>query len=246
MNAYRIVDWERLYKNNRTRDMKAMQWVPVPVKHDGFGYCTLVKTNGAARLGAWLAILQTAAKSHPRGTLLRDGRHPHTADTIAVKTRLDPAIIAETIAVCMSEPVQWIELVDSQGVSIEPAEKPHPPAETPQEPARKGRKGRKGREEKEEIAPQARARNPLMDALGECEGNIMELNRAAWSKVATALKQIREVAPDVTPDEIRRRTANYQTHFEGAALTSTALSNHWAKCGAPKVIYKPAPRGNCI
>jgi uncharacterized protein YdaU (DUF1376 family) len=84
------------------------------------------------------------------------------------------------------------------------------------------------------LAPVARPRDVLMDALGGCEGNIMELNRATWGKVARALKQIREVSPDVTPDEIRRRAANYETHFEGAALTSTALSNHWAKCGAER------------
>jgi len=49
---YRIVDWENLYENNRTRNMKNMLWVPVPVKHDGYGYCQLVQELGAAGLGA--------------------------------------------------------------------------------------------------------------------------------------------------------------------------------------------------
>ena len=152
MKAYRIVDWESLYENNRTRDMKAMTWVPVPVKHDGYGYGLLTVKNGAARLGAWLAILQTAAKSHPRGTLLRDGRHPHTPESIGVKTRLDPEVIRETIEICLRPDIGWIEVVDVQGDVIMPAEIPHPPAEIPQEPARKGREGKgiEGTRKKEE------------------------------------------------------------------------------------------------
>jgi hypothetical protein len=122
MNALRVVDWDDLYENNRTRDMKHMQWVPVPIKHDGYGYCMLTSKNGAARLGAWLAILQTAAKSHPRGTLLRDGRHPHTAATIAVKTRLPESVIAETIQQCLLPEIGWLELIDDEGLTIEPAE----------------------------------------------------------------------------------------------------------------------------
>jgi len=234
--AYRIVDWERLYENNRTRDMKAMQWVPVPVKHDGFGYCSLVEKNGAARLGAWLAILQTAAKSHPRGTLLRDGRHPHTAESIAVKTRLDAGIIAETIQVCLSESVQWLEVVDSQGNAIcravLGAEIPQAGAEIPQAGARKGRKGI---EEKGTLAPPARVRNPVIDALGSIEGNIAELDKAAWARIGKALSQIREVTPDVTPEEIARRGVNYRSHFDKAALTASALAKHWARCGAAAV-----------
>ncbi len=135
MKAYRIVDWKHLYENNRTREMKSMQWVPVPVKHDGCGYLTLVQKNGAARLGAWLAILQTAAKSQPRGTLLRNGKTPHTAETIALVSRLDVKIIQETLDACIDPSIEWIEVVELQGDKILPAENPHPPAENPQEPA---------------------------------------------------------------------------------------------------------------
>jgi hypothetical protein len=129
--------------------MKTMQWVPVPIKHDGYGYCLLTATNGAARLGAWLAILQTAAKSHPRGTLLRDGKHPHTSNTIATKTRLEQSIIEETITECLKPEIGWLEYVDYKAVIKDGAEIPQEGAEIPQEPARKGREW-KGIEEKEE------------------------------------------------------------------------------------------------
>ena len=142
----RVTDWETHYENNRTRDMKNMQWVPVPNKHDGYGYCLLVSENGAARLGAWVAILQTAAKSHPRGTLLRDGKHAHTAKTIAVKTRLEESAIQETIIECLRPEIGWLELVDIKGVTGLGAGIPQEGAEIPQEPARKGREGNRKEE----------------------------------------------------------------------------------------------------
>lgn len=152
-HAYRIVDWEHHYENNRTRDMKMMAWVPVPVKHDGYGYCKLVSELGAAGLGSWLAILQTAAKSHPRGTLLRDRKTPHTAESIAVTTRLKPDIIDKTLKLCCSTDIKWIEVVDIQGDKIQTAEIPHLPAEIPHEPARNGME-EKGNERKGNTHPQ--------------------------------------------------------------------------------------------
>ncbi len=151
--AYRIVDWQSHYENNRTRDMKIMAWVPVPVKHDGYGYCRLVAELGAAGLGAWLAILQTAAKSHPRGTLLRDAFTPHDAGSISITTRLDKTIIQKTIDLCCSSDIKWIEVVERQGDMFVHSEIPHHPAAIPHDPARKGMEGN-GIEEKGNTHPQ--------------------------------------------------------------------------------------------
>ena len=68
---------------------------------------------------------------------------------------------------------------------------------------------------------------------GTCDG----ATKCAWSKVAKALREIKGATPDVTPAEIARRAANYRRHFDGAALTATALASHWARCDA-----EPAPR----
>jgi len=81
----------------------------------------------------------------------------------------------------------------------------------------------------------SRERNYVMDTLAaiECE-NLDEVTSQLWGKHAKALSVIRSVAPDVTPDEIKRRAANYKSHFDGAALTSTALAAHWGKCATAK------------
>ena len=87
--VYQIANWNELYENNRTRELKRLEWVPVPIKHDGDGYTELVEhPDGAAHFGCWVAILQIAAKCDPRGTLLRDGAKPHDVDSICRITRL--------------------------------------------------------------------------------------------------------------------------------------------------------------
>ena len=66
---YRIRDWDQLFENNRTRELKKIDWVPVPNRMDGDGYTALVThPNGAAHLGAWLAILEICSRQKIRGS----------------------------------------------------------------------------------------------------------------------------------------------------------------------------------
>lgn len=113
MKFLRIKDWGKIYENNRTRELKHMDWIPVPNKHDGDGYTTLVdRENGAEMLGAWLAILQVASKCDVRGTLLRDGAVPHNSLSLARITRLRADVFERVIPVLINE-CQWLENVES-------------------------------------------------------------------------------------------------------------------------------------
>lgn len=106
----RVKDWDALYENNRTRGLKVMQWVPVPNKHDGDGYTALVDhPSGAAYLGCWIATLQVASRCEPRGTLLRDGGKPHTAESLARMTRLSREAFEEAIPRLLA--VEWLEVI---------------------------------------------------------------------------------------------------------------------------------------
>ena len=70
----RVVDWSARFENNRTRELKRLDWVPVPNRMDDDGYTELLDhENGAAHLGVWLAILQIASRCDVRGTLSRQG-----------------------------------------------------------------------------------------------------------------------------------------------------------------------------
>ena len=80
--------------------------------------------------------------------------------------------------------------------------------------------------------PVSRNRDPLFDALAGVSGAIAtELTKSAARACGVALAEIKAVCPDLTVEEIARRAANYRTHFEGAALTPSALKTHWATCG---------------
>lgn len=76
-----------------------------------------------------------------------------------------------------------------------------------------------------------RPRNALMDALAGCGGaDPLQIVPSAWSGIGKALADIKSVCPEVTPEEITRRSANYRTHMENAPLTPNALAKNWALC----------------
>lgn len=145
MKLYRIRNWSDLFENNRTRELKHMAWVPVPNRHDGDGYTTLVsRKNGAAIYGAWMVILQVASRCDPRGTLLRAPQKPHDAASIARITRLPEADIQAALDACTTE-TQWLEVEDIPTIPQEGAVKPQEDAPIPQGGAQEGN-GKNGTE----------------------------------------------------------------------------------------------------
>lgn len=110
---YRIRDWNRHFENNRSRLIQAMSWVPVPNKHDGEGYRTIMaEPDGLMIYGAWHLILQVASKCRTRGILARDDGTPLTARAIALKTGcLEVQAIQRALDFCSSPEVGWIDVV---------------------------------------------------------------------------------------------------------------------------------------
>jgi len=116
MKEYRIRDWDKHFENNRTRELKRLEWVPVPNKHDGDGFTELLDhENGMAHYGAWHLILQVASKCDPRGTLLRDGaggaKTPHTPQSLARITRGSAVVFEQAIERLIT--IGWIESYDN-------------------------------------------------------------------------------------------------------------------------------------
>lgn len=143
---YRIKDWDKRFENNRTRQLKHLDWVPIPNKMDGDGYTDLVEhPNAAAHLGAWLAIVEIASRQDPRGTL-PEGRHG-LCKTLARISRLPAEIFQEVIPRLISE-VEWLEEVPSNEPSHEGAGSQHDGAGLQHDDAPRVRAGReeKGRE----------------------------------------------------------------------------------------------------
>lgn len=84
--AYRIKDWNVHFENNRTRELKHLEWVPIPTKHDSDGFTQLMShPNGTAHYGAWVLIVEVAAKCKVRGTLSRHGAGMSQGAAVGVK-----------------------------------------------------------------------------------------------------------------------------------------------------------------
>ena len=106
MALYRVKDWNTHFENNRTRELKRLDWVPVPNKMDGRGYTALVDhPNGAAHLGGWIAILEIASRQKVRGEIPQDGAG--LSQCLARISRL-PAILFEEL-IPRLESMGWVE-----------------------------------------------------------------------------------------------------------------------------------------
>jgi len=136
----RVRDWDRLYENNRSREMKRTGWFPAPNDLSGDGYVELVShENGAAHLGARTALLMVASKAKPRrGLLVREDGRPHTAESLSLITRLPASILEIAIKRLLEIGLLEVVDVDSREISELP---PHPPAGIPHRPAGKPQEG---------------------------------------------------------------------------------------------------------
>ena len=123
MNILRIKDWEHHFENNRTREVKKMSWLPIPIKHDGDGFTELMNhKDGAAHFGAWLLLVQVAAKCDERGTLLRANGRPHDSTSLERITRCAAKVFDAAIPRLLSHDIGWLEVVDADGVMQNPPE----------------------------------------------------------------------------------------------------------------------------
>lgn len=99
-----------------------------------------------------------------------------------------------------------------------------------------------------EPAKPKRARNPLMDWIAQMGGaKLEEVTPTAWGGIRKVLSEIQSVTPDVTPDELARRSKNLELKW-GFPPTATALAKHWADANQmpakPKFASAPINQSN--
>lgn len=111
----RIKDWDTKYENSRTRELKKLDWVPVPNTHDGYGFRTLMSMeDGTAIFGTWILMLEVASKCSPRGMLRKGTGLAHTAESLAVMTGASANQFTRAIEVLTDPEIGWIEDVDCE------------------------------------------------------------------------------------------------------------------------------------
>lgn len=130
MKVLRIRNWNDHFENNRTRELRRLDWVPIPNKMDGNGYTMLLDhPAGAAHYGCWCAIALIASKCDVRGTLQKDGRSLDSA-ALARMSRMPQPIMSEALLRLVSE-IEWIEEVDMNQQDIRGSRNPAPSCDIP-------------------------------------------------------------------------------------------------------------------
>ena len=113
----RIIDWDKHYEDrDHRRPLMRAKWVQMPLKR-GTGYKRLmIKKNGPALFGAWVAVVEFAAQCFVRGLLCRESGEPYDATDIAVVIDFPEDLIQQVLELTRNEKekIRWIEDVDHQ------------------------------------------------------------------------------------------------------------------------------------
>lgn len=213
MKLYQIRDWSQLYENNRTRDLKKMEWVPVPNHHDSDGYTLLVsRKDGAAFYGAWIALVQVASRCDPRGTLLRRTGEPHDPASLSRITRIPEKVFEEMLFVCENE-CKWL----TSTVTALGCDNPAPSCGNPASGCLEGKgmeeNGIEGKERngKEDVfSPSCRA---LLHKLNEITGRQFRESSASLEPIQARLKE-----PDVNYDGCLKMIERQAAMWKGTRM----------------------------
>lgn len=133
-SAFRVANWVKNFENSKTKELKRLEWVPIPNKMDGAGYTELVDhPNGAAHLGAWVAILEIASKQDIRGDL--PVASTGTAAALARISRLPLSLFEEVLP--RLQLIGWLEILSQK--NQQPDEIRQIPTDDPVFPPLKGK-----------------------------------------------------------------------------------------------------------
>lgn len=81
----------------------------------------------------------------------------------------------------------------------------------------------------QEEGPKPKRQDLAFEALAKLEGGHKNLTSSARGAVNKALKEIREVAPNVTGREIEYRIHKFKKEFGSCSVTATSIARHWAR-----------------
>lgn len=75
-----------------------------------------------------------------------------------------------------------------------------------------------------------RPRDLIIDEFAKIEGfDLKEVGRSNWARYAKCKKELIEICPQVTPQEMQRRASMYRKEFSGATISADALVKWWGK-----------------
>jgi hypothetical protein len=110
---YLIKNWEKHFEIAQSKRVEGpLNWVPVPTKHDSLAFRRIMALeDGAAIFGAWILILEIAAKCKVRGKLgelSESGPIEYGPGELAMMTGCPPSLFKRALEVLTSPIVGWI------------------------------------------------------------------------------------------------------------------------------------------
>lgn len=115
----RIKSWQRVFENNRTRELDAPRYVCWPTKQDSEGFCELARTAaGTVALGVFGVLVQWASRAPVRG-VLADERGEMNAERYAKRYGLP--VEDSQVAFATLVAVGWLETADEVTTDCRPA-----------------------------------------------------------------------------------------------------------------------------
>jgi hypothetical protein len=118
VTVYSIRNWDTLFENNRSRQVEALKWVPMPNNHDGSGFVDLLDhEEGVAHYGCWALIVQVASKCNPRGDLVKSSGDAHTPESLAKVLRVPEKTMKNAIVRLVK--IGWIQHKTSGGRQVD-------------------------------------------------------------------------------------------------------------------------------
>lgn len=126
----RIKNWEKLFENNRSREVKDLDYVALPNRHDGSKYAELMDhPEGPLHFAAWVLMVQIASRTrcgNPapkcrnfapyRGCLVRGDGSAHTTRSLYHATRCPEKYFLDAIPRLLQ--LGWIEEVENTPFSM--------------------------------------------------------------------------------------------------------------------------------
>ena len=200
--CYRIKNWNEIYENNRTRELKNMLWLALPVKLNGYGFTlTMEEKEGLLLFGGFIVLLEIGAQCTPRGTFVKENIPLQPAGLVRLsrmKVRDCEKVLEYHLKI-----TKWLELIDLETGDVIQDEGAVKVRDTCGIPAALGRKVVHN---KHNITLQGddviyKKFSHLEISIGECK----KLNEIGFSK-----KQIDEILEDI---ENYKKNKNYTSLY---------------------------------
>ena len=111
---YSVSNWDNIFENNRSREIKELNWIAIPNRHDGSKFAELMAhKNGPQHFAAWILIVQVASRVRDsRGILRRGDGTPHTPLSLSLVTRCPEPVFSEAIPRLLS--LGWLNSDENQ------------------------------------------------------------------------------------------------------------------------------------